>query len=155
VHDGSSLSHLNLLPIFFKLHEAVVSSSAGGQLLIMFSAWASFPPPRLTPFPSGSRHHPTSLSDTHTIYLARSKNSLAVLGSWSTACYISVNYVRAIDSLNFRLPSLYVEGQGLLDSESVYNLYLPNRVSFVREGGISIIHLYRQGFLLRRALNLI
>jgi hypothetical protein len=29
VHDGSSLSRLTLLPLFFMLHEAVVSSSAG------------------------------------------------------------------------------------------------------------------------------
>jgi hypothetical protein len=61
VHNGSSLSRLALLPLFFMLHEAVVSSSAGGLLLIMLPALG------LTPFPSCCRHHPTSLSDTGTL----------------------------------------------------------------------------------------
>ncbi len=50
------------------LHKAVASSSAGDWLLILFPAWRAglppYPPPGLTPFPSGSRHLPASPSNT-------------------------------------------------------------------------------------------
>jgi hypothetical protein len=43
MHNESSLSRLTLLAVFFPLHEAVVPSSAGGQLLILLSAWGARP----------------------------------------------------------------------------------------------------------------
>jgi hypothetical protein len=43
VHNGSSLSCLTLLAVFFPHHDAVVSFSAGSWLLILLSAWGAGP----------------------------------------------------------------------------------------------------------------
>ncbi len=53
VHDGSSLSGLTLLPVFFLIHGAVDSFPAGGWLLILLPAWGAglslIPPTRVAP----------------------------------------------------------------------------------------------------------
>jgi hypothetical protein len=68
VHDGSSSSRLTLPAIFFRsmrvLSPPLLAVNCLSCSPLGGSGPPSFPPPGLTPFPSGSRQHPIPLSDT-------------------------------------------------------------------------------------------